>query len=80
MNTTELVERLNQLDVNPSSYSIGASSADEQYVIREEGGAWLVFYAERGLRSGLKQFASEDEACDYFLNLLERDTTTRTKN
>ncbi len=68
MNTTKLIEQLDELNVNLRSYSIGGSFADEQYVIEENHGVWLVYYAEKGLRTGLQRLVSEDEACHYFFS------------
>ena len=44
------------------------------------GVVWSVYYSERGLESGLKLFASEEEACEYLLKLLRDDPTMKTGN
>jgi hypothetical protein len=51
--------------------------ADEALVMEGQGTAWVVYYAERGLRSGERSFESEDEACRFMLDRLLRDPTTR---
>ena len=80
MTKAELVHELDQLNVDPRSYSFDELFVSEQYVlVPSQGGIWHVYYAQRGERSGLREFASESEAYSYFLGLLTRDKTTRLK-
>lgn len=39
--------------------------------------AWHVYYSERGNESGLRSFAEESAACEYFLGLVVSDLTVR---
>ena len=80
MNKEEIVEHLTQLNIDPQSYCVGGSFAEEQYVIREEYSVWFVYYAERGLCSGVHRFTLEEEACSHFVGLLKSDTTTQLKS
>jgi hypothetical protein len=36
-------------------------------------GDWVVYYGERGERSGPRAFPTEDEACDDFWQVFARD-------
>lgn len=37
---------------------------------------WITYYSERGEARGLRQFASEAEACSFFLSEIRRDPLT----
>lgn len=39
-----------------------------------EDGRWRVFYEERGEKSFISEYASEDEACDAFLKTIMKST------
>ena len=43
----------------------------ETYTIGNTGHRWEVYYSERGQKSNLKTFASESEACKYFLDTIK---------
>lgn len=45
----------------------------ECFVMRERHGAWEVFYAERGLETGLITFPTEDAACHALLDKMRSD-------
>ena len=64
-------------NVSGDSYELHGGRADEALVMEERGGAWIVYYAERGLRSGERTFQTEDEACRFMLDRLLRDPSTR---
>jgi hypothetical protein len=38
---------------------------------------WAVYYFERGNTFDLREFLREEDACDYFLSLVERDSSIR---
>ena len=44
-------------------YSLTGGLPNEAYAIERAGGTWRVYYSERGQRSGLREFASEADAC-----------------
>lgn len=77
MDLSQLRVLLEQEGVDPASYSLEGGTPLEAYVLEVRPAAWAVFYSERGLRSGERQFGSEGEACDYLLELVLRDPTTR---
>lgn len=41
-------------------------------VDREKDGRWSVYFSERGGRTGLRIFDTEDEACEYFIEYVEK--------
>ncbi|SFM79372.1 hypothetical protein [Nitrosomonas communis] len=75
MNLPELIGRLKQLGARPDAYSIGIGvpEANETYCLVQENGIWLIYYAERGQRGDLHEYATEEEACNAFLELLKND-------
>lgn len=74
MNLQQLRQALESSKIVPSSYSIGRSLDEEQYVIEEvRPDLWVTYYAERGLRSGLVEFKREADACIHFLQVLKKD-------
>ena len=78
MNLQQLQLKLDELKIKPSSYSLGRSFPEEQYVIEQlPDGKWLTYYAERGQKAGLKEFSTEEDACLDFLRTIERDSTCR---
>ncbi len=80
MNIYELIVQLDMLGIDPQCYCINGSFPNEQYVLTHlHGDIWCFYYAERGQRSGLREFTSEAEACVFFLDLLKRHKTTRLK-
>jgi hypothetical protein len=72
-----LLEELDNLHVRRDSYSVDGRYADESYVLQRSGDEWLVYYAERGLRTGVRRFTSEAEACGHLYSLVKHDPTTR---
>ncbi|GIF70960.1 hypothetical protein [Asanoa siamensis] len=65
-----LAEVLRAEGFPPDAYSLGAGrDVNECYVLAETTDAgWEFYYAERGLKSGLRVFATESEACTHFLD------------
>ena len=76
MNIYELECVLLENKVDRSSYSLTGGLPNECYVISNEGsGIWEVYYSEKGIKSSLKIFYSENEACSYLLKILVNDFT-----
>lgn len=75
MNLIELQKELNSLGVDKLSYSLSGGLPNECYCIDKEHGSWLVYYSERGGRSGLKKFKTESSACEHLLKVLSDDPT-----
>ena len=51
-------------------YSLDGGLPNESFCLNEEDGVWEVYYSERGVKSQLKRFASEGEACDYLYKVI----------
>jgi hypothetical protein len=77
MNRALLSQRLQDLGIRSGSYSLENTWLDEAYILTSENGKWVVYYSERGLRSGLKQFDSEEEACEFMYRVLAGDPTVQ---
>ncbi|AZQ66358.1 hypothetical protein EF888_03955 [Silicimonas algicola] len=73
MNLLELRERLTGLGIHPDSYSIG-SFDDDRPALLTFGGKWIVSVSERGEFGDYRTFASESEACAYFLQQMDAKT------
>jgi len=72
MNIYELERKLKIANVPQSIYSIMKGGLpNEVYCLTSENGNWIVYYSERGNRSGLTVFKNESEACIYFYNKLK---------
>lgn len=61
------------------SYSFFSDGLGNCLVLTKEGYTWIVYYAERGERTGVRLFDNEDEACQYFLKEMLSDPTARRK-
>ncbi len=77
MKRDELREEARKAGVRDDAYSLEGGLPSERDVLDSGPHGWFVYYSERGLRTGLRSFASEDAACDYLLELLIEDETTR---
>jgi len=78
MNKSELEEHLRKELVDPAAYSLeGGQNWYEKYCLDREGSRWVVYFAERGERLGLRAFDTESEACEYLLAWVLDDPTTR---
>lgn len=71
MNKSELKERLERENVKQSAYSLEGGLPSEAFVLNQNGNQWEVYYSERGNKSGLKIFDSENDACDEFYREME---------
>lgn len=76
MNKQELKAELQSLGVQDYAYSLDGTR-DEAYCLDHSSAGWSVYYSERGLESGKKQFSTESEACDYLKSLLVNDGSTK---
>lgn len=72
MNRTQLIASLKSLGVRDDAYSLDGTR-DEAYCLDHSSAGWTVYYSERGLKSGMRLFASESEACEYLKLLLSTD-------
>lgn len=77
MDKADLKKILIKETFNPRSYSLEEEEKDEALCLRAEGDGWCVYYSERGLQTGKQCFGDEHSACEYFLNEMRSDPTTR---
>ncbi|MDH5228471.1 MAG: hypothetical protein OEZ58_14900 [Gammaproteobacteria bacterium] len=77
MNKDDLQRKLSEEKFNPSSYSLEEEQKDEALCLRCENGRWCVYYSERGLQTGKECFEDESSACEFFLEEMRSDPTTK---
>jgi hypothetical protein len=77
MNKNELSRILRQENIRPDAYCLEGGICEECYALDESYGIWSVYYSERGVQTGRKDFTSESDACEHLLQLLREDPTAR---
>lgn len=74
MNVKDLIDKLNKNTKIPKdAFSIidgGYQFPSETYCLNTVDNKFEYYYSERGIKTGLKKFDTENEACEYFYNLL----------
>jgi predicted SprT family Zn-dependent metalloprotease len=73
----DLASALQKAGIREDAYSLECGTPNESLVLCREGQQWQVYYSERGIKTGLKYFDSEEDAVDYFYQTLVHDPTTR---
>jgi len=73
MNRTELKQVLDSERIRRDSYDLDGGHRSETLTMAEAHGRWFVYYSERGLETGKREFATEGDACEYFLTKLLAD-------
>jgi hypothetical protein len=77
---SELRVLLEQENIREDAFSLDGGHPSERYVLaREPGGAWRVYYSERGQETGPMRFGTEEQAIRNLLNRLLADETTRVR-
>ena len=72
----ELLVQLENHGIRRDSYSLDGGLPSELYCLNHQGERWEVYYSERGQKTGLQVFVSEEEACRVFLDLIMNDEST----
>lgn len=72
MKKHELEKKLKERNINPYFYCLDGGLPNEAYTLGKNGDLWEVYYSERGNKSKLKTFLTEDEACDYLYEWIIR--------
>ena len=81
MNKATLQARLDQARVLAEAYSLDGDLPNERYVLSQEGsGSWEVYYSERGLKTNRHSFDSESAACEFLLDQILNDPSTRQRS
>jgi hypothetical protein len=70
MNSLDLAQILKRMDIRNDSYDLRGGLPNEAMCLNKNGQAWEVYYSERGQKSNLQSFNSEDVACKYLLGTL----------
>lgn len=75
MNLAELKSILENKCVPQEFYSLtGGLPADAFCIEQLADGKWRTYYGERGLRSHINDFETEEAACDFFYNWVRNDS------
>ena len=77
MNKIDLQKILVEEKFNPRAYSLDEEQKDEALCLRCENGQWCVYYSERGLQTDKECFGDESAACEFFLDEMRSDPTTK---
>lgn len=77
MNKQQLQVALSEENIRDDAYDLNGGHMPEMYTLSERDGKWVVYYSERGLESGKREFATESEACQNLLSRIRNDPTTR---
>ena len=81
MNREQLKAQLITQRIDPTAYSLSGGLPNECLVLNQaQNGTWEVYYSERGERSGLRIFESEEGAVQYFLDVILHDSAVRRMN
>jgi hypothetical protein len=80
MDRQELERLLRDEGIDERAYSLDGGMPPERLCLALEGPRWVVYYSERGIRTGLHRFTSESAACQYLLTRLRDDPTTRSRS
>ena len=73
MDLTALNNKLLEARIKQEYYSLNGGFPNEACAINQTKDGWEVYYSERGRKSGLKFFAEESDACEYFFRLITSD-------
>jgi hypothetical protein len=77
MTLAQLETALTQRGVPKDAYSLSGGLPNEAYCLEQLPEGWYVYYSERGARTSLKCFGTEDEACDCLFRVLTESTSSR---
>ena len=72
MKIADLKNLIRLSNIREDSYSLNGGLPNEAYCLNRNKNTWEVYYSERGNKTGIKEFSSEEEACEYLWGLLSR--------
>jgi hypothetical protein len=72
MNRNELRRKLKKDKIIEDMYSLDGGLPNEKLCLNEKEECWEVYYSERGRKTGLKTFSSEESACIYFYETISK--------
>ncbi len=77
MNRSELKQILETEGFYPFSYDLGGGPAPESHILEDRAYEWAVYCSERGNHVSEEVFFSESEACEFLLNRMRNDPSTK---
>lgn len=75
MKVKQLAKKLAMLRIPADAYSLSGGLPSECYCLSHNT-QWEVYYSERGLKTQLKIFDSEEEACEFFYKMITAEFST----
>lgn len=72
MDVVALKEILQNDKIPKDFYSLQGGLPNESYCIEKRGNNWEVYYSERGTKTDLKIFDTEDEACKHLYKRIKQ--------
>ena len=72
MTIEQLKNKLEEAGISEDSYSIMTGGLPNEKFCIAKDETWQVYYSERGKRTGLRAFKTEEEACEYLYKKLVR--------
>ena len=72
MDVVALKEILQNDKISKDFYSLQGGLPNESYCIEKRGNNWEVYYSERGTKTDLKIFDTEDEACKHLYKRIKQ--------
>ncbi len=78
MTRDELKQRLGSEGFRDQLYFFDDETPDyDGYILRKVYDRWLIEYFERGIRTELGNYSSEEEACQRFYDILNSEYTAK---
>lgn len=75
MKKEELRAILINKKISRSHYSLEGGLPSERLCLAYKNGEWIVYYSEQGIKTGVRYFDNEDDACDHLLHAIEESTS-----
>jgi len=73
MNKVELITKLDELEVSETEYSLVGNNLPDTFVLDHQS-QWLIYgIDERGGKGRIFSFNTEDEACEYFYQMMKKN-------
>lgn len=72
MKLQELKILPNREQISKSYYSLDAMLPNEKLCLIFSNDVWNIYYSERGQKNSIAEFNSEDDACEYFYQILKK--------
>lgn len=79
MKKNELKNILEKEKISKSIYSLNGGLPNEKLCLAFENDKWIVYYSERGIRTGVVEFTMEADACDYIYILIQAIVTGKVR-